>query len=433
MTRLPSFAVSSWSRARSGVRWRRLCRPCAIAALLLPALAWQSPAQYVPRPAPPGRWLPRDVRPIPGLSPAQRAEAIATLTRIEAILRQVPELANPAGYEILPIISGGARQDGPGPDRKPLPGSVVEYSLGLMHFAPSRAVAGEGSVCIGVTVNHIQQGRMRDAEGRLIYIEPARGTPSTNPNISDSRVPASATMVYGELWNVPRERSIVDVLFVTAGELPWKPVSREAFYAASLLEHEGAGGEKLAEYRQGLTKTPYQVWMEGAAQRRKDHEQAMAQITGVVPAAQIEEARRVFNATELEVTARLKEDETVHREQNREALARSFDMRDNMQAELARMTPDERRMPAYINNANNVGPMATGWRLTADEAPPSWRVLTPNYDFWRARRSPVEVRSINVHISMTLTCLNGRIQRALWHVYHNLDWAAINQLLEQPR
>lgn len=420
------------SRARPGERRQRPRRSWAIAALLLLTMASQSAAQAARRPAP-GRWLPRAVRPIPGISAAQRAEAMETLAKIERILRQVPDLANPDGFEILPIISGGSTQVGPGFDGTTLPGSVVEYRLGLMHFAPSRVVAGEGSICIGVTVNPIQEGRLRDAEGRVVYIEPDRGTPSTNPNISDSRVPASAAMVYGELWNVPYERSIVDVLFVTAGELPWKPVSREAFYAAVLLEREGAGGEKMAELREGLTKTPYQVWMEGAAQRRKDHEQAMAQIRGMVPAARIEETRRIFETTEREVTDRLKQNEAGDRAQNRDARAQSFAMRDRMQAELARMTPEERRMPAYISKTSNLGPIATGWPLTADGAPPAWRVLTPNYDFWRARRSPVEVRSINVHLSITKTCLSARIQRALWQVYHTLDWAAINRLLDQPR
>jgi hypothetical protein len=104
-----------------------------------------------------------------------------------------------------------------------------------------------------------------------------------------------------------------------------------------------------------------------------------------------------------------------------------------MNAELLRMSPEERRMPTYINGALDSGPVATGWRLTADETPPAWRVLTPDYDFYRARRSPVEVRSIQVHISMTQTCLAPAIQHALWQAYHTLDWDALNQALERPR
>lgn len=378
-----------------------------------------------------GRWLPREVRPFSNINAEQEAAAIGTLDRIERILKQVPELANPDGYEILPIISGGGRQRGP--DGRELPGTVVEYRLSLVHFHPTRAIAGEGGICISVIVNGPQSGRILDAEGREIYIEGDRGKPSTNPNISDSRVPQKATQVYGDLWNVPGERSIADVLFVTAGELPWKPVSREEFYRASLFELEGANGEKLAEYREGLKKTPYQQWMEGAAQRKADREAAMAQLKGILPDSAIEEMRQTQETTEREVTENLKKDEAMHREQNTEALASSFARRDSMEAELARMTPEERRLPTYINNALDSGPMATGWRLTADSAPPAWRVLTPNYDFYRARRSPVEVRSIDVHLSMAFTCLAPEIQHMLWQAYHTLDWAAFNHLLETPR
>lgn len=377
-------------------------------------------------------WLPREVHAIRGVSPAQRVEAMATLDKIVRLLKQVPELANPDGYEILPIIDGGNRQEGPGSEATPLPGSVVEYGIGLRHHRPTRAIAPEGSVCIGVTVNQRQHARMRDAQGRGIYIEGERGKPSTNPNISDSRVP-HATQVYGELWNVPRERSSVEVLFVTAGELPWKPVSRETFYQATLLEQEGKNGEKMAEFRAGLKTTPYEEWIKGAAQRKKDREASFAQLAGIVPAAEIEKLRQTQENTEREVTERLKKDEEQHRDQNATALTKSFGMRDGMQAELAQMTPDERRMPTYINNALTEGPNATGWRLTTDEAPPAWRVLTPNDDFYRARRSPVEVRSISVSIGMSRTCLAPKIQAALWKAFHTLDWGAFNNLLEQPR
>lgn len=71
--------------------------------------------------------------------------------------------------------------------------------------------------------------------------------------------------------------------------------------------------------------------------------------------------------------------------------------------------------------------------LTADGAPPSWRVHAPNDDFWRARRSPVEVRTIEVRLTMTGTCLSPTIKPALWKAYHELDWDAINNLLEAPR
>jgi hypothetical protein len=173
--------------------------------------------------------------------------------------------------------------------------------------------------------------------------------------------------------------------------------------------------------------------MDGAAQRKKERETTIAQLKDVLPEAEIKKMRQVQESTEREVAERLKKDEAMHREQNTAAHAKSFEMRDRMLAELERMTPEERRMPAYINGALDQGPIATGWRLTADEAPPAWRVLTPNFDFYRARRSPVEVRSITVSMSTSLTCGAPEIRQAVWRAYHTLDWAAINNLLEQPR
>ena len=397
---------------------------CLVAlALSAPVVAVQSQSRG---------WLPRDVHAISGVTAAQRAEAMATIDRIERILKQVPELATANGYEIQPIIAGGARQIGPGFDATPLAGSVIEYNIGLMFYRPTKAVAGEGSTCLAVTVNRRLEGRLNDAQGRAIVIEGDRGKPSTDPSISDFRLP-HATQVLGELWNVPRERSFVDVLFVTAGDLPWKPVSREEFYQANLFEQEGAKGEKVAEVRDALKKTPYQEWMEGATQRKKEREETIAQLTGVLPAAEIAQTRKRLEDSEREMTERLKKDEPQHRERNAEAMTKVSLMGDAMRAELAAMSVAERRMPAYINNALTEGPNATGWRLTTDESPPAWRVLTPNYDFYRARRSPVEVRSVSVNIGISRTCLASNIQQALWQAYHKLDWAAFNNLLVQPR
>jgi hypothetical protein len=153
----------------------------------------------------------------------------------------------------------------------------------------------------------------------------------------------------------------------------------------------------------------------------------------VLPAAELEKMRQSMEASEREVTEQLRSTDAVDREQNRVSLAQSLALRDGLRAELARMTPEERRMPTYLNRSNDQGPLILGEHLTADEAPPSLRVLTHNYDFWRARRSPAEARTISVQMAMSLLCLAPQIQNALWQAYHKLDWAAINDVLEQPR
>jgi hypothetical protein len=64
-----------------------------------------------------------------------------------------------------------------------------------------------------------------------------------------------------------------------------------------------------------------------------------------------------------------------------------------------------------------------------------WRVLTPNYDFWRARKSPVKVHSISVYIGGGTGLGRDRemVHNALWQTYKKLDWAALNKLLDVTR
>jgi hypothetical protein len=58
------------------------------------------------------------------------------------------------------------------------------------------------------------------------------------------------------------------------------------------------------------------------------------------------------------------------------------------------------------------------------------RVFTPNYDFWRARKSPVEVRTIAVHFSASDA--PPPVLNAIWQTYKKFDWKALNALLDQP-
>ena len=97
------------------------------------------------------------------------------------------------------------------------------------------------------------------------------------------------------------------------------------------------------------------------------------------------------------------------------------------------MSAAERRMPALIDNRGKAAG-ATGRALADPNDPTALRVLTPNYDFWRARKSPDEVRAINVRLQASgAHCANPAVKRALWQVYQNLDWAALNRMLAIPR
>jgi hypothetical protein len=368
-------------------------------------------------------WLPREVNIVGDITAAQRATAIANLEQIERILLQVPELASPEGFEILPSYYGGARRLGPGQTEQP--GNVIEYILRLYFFAPARAVSGDGCNCISIRINHasdLGSSPLFDEQGRAVYIEMARGEP----------LPL-ATQVYDRLLRT-RERSFVYVLLTSGGVLPWKSVTRAQYYNAAILDVEGRDGEKLAEIRKAFAKTPYQEWTEGAAQRRQIREQSLRTLAATQPAADVATMRKTLEDTEREVTERLKASEAEHRQSNEKALALSSSVTATMRAELDAMTVAERNMPALVNGTLSEGPNATGWRMASqDDSPAVWRVLTPDYDFWRARRSPVEVRSILVHIGAGGTGLVPAVHNALLNTFDKMNWTALNKVLDVPR
>jgi hypothetical protein len=311
--------------------------------------------------------------------------------------------------------------------------AVVEQVLRLVFHVPSKRVSGEGCGCLEIRVNESRSGNVFDGRPD-IYAEPVRAVDPKRPGIL-WEVPA-ATAVYGELWEPSNdiregrpERSMVDVVFLPAGAEPGRPVSREAFYAAALRVMEGPE----AAMRAHLGKTRYQEWMEGAADRRQNREQTLAIQARTQTPAEVEAIRRRLEGIEQEVTEQLRAGEAAELEQNRGALAASDARLGRLAADLAAMTPAERQMPAYINDAVLEGPNATGYRLVASPEPPARRVVTINHDFWRARRSPVEVRSIRVHLGIAGTGLRPPVRHALLQTFKHLDWAAVRLLLEEPR
>src|SRR5262245_55103350 len=53
-----------------------------------------------------GGWFPPTIDMGPNLKGANRAAALARLERIERLLKQIPELAHPDGFEIKPYFTG---------------------------------------------------------------------------------------------------------------------------------------------------------------------------------------------------------------------------------------------------------------------------------------------------------------------------------------
>jgi len=362
-------------------------------------------------------WLPPRTQWADDMTPAQRAAAMTVLREIERIVQRIPGLANPDGFEIEPAFAGGYRLLGP--DDTQLPNAILRYNYGLAFYAPTKAIAGEGAACLGLVVNDNPPRAAHVGErGLQIYIEGDRGKPVPH-----------ATAVLGELLDVPGEPSGVDVFFISAGQLPWRQITREELF--NTLLHEQQPG--ATELQDALQKTPYQEWIEQAGERTKSREDALKEAAKTSPAAEVEKMRQTLESVERETTELLRKNEAADRERFTEARASLTGISDSLRVSLGRMTPAERAMPAYVNNALREGPRAMGYVLTADTMPPAWRLLTPNWAFWRARRSPVEVHSIRVSISIGLTCKKPEIQRALLQAFRNLDWAAINRLLDAPR
>ena len=380
----------------------------------LPALvvAQRPPAS----PVRPG-WLPAEQQFPPDVTAADRNTMMGVLRRVEQILLQVPALAAPDGFEIVPQFAGGYRLLGPGDVQ--LPNGLIRYNVGLMMFAPSRAIAGEGRVCVSVIVNDNPPPEAhRGAGGFQIIVDGERGQP----------VPY-ATETYGGLPEAADERGGLGVRFVAAGPLPLRQVTREELINTLLFEVEG----RTSEVQTAFAKTPYQEWMDGAADRKREREETLTQLRGVLPAAEIEKTRQQLEASERDTTERLRKADADAGSRAEGARTSMGGLGDSLRATLKQMTPADRARPVYVNNALTEGPMALGYRLTNDAAPPSLRMLTPNWDFYRAGGNRLEVRSVGVTIASGGTCLNPKVRPALRQAAQKLDWGALNALLVRSR
>lgn len=136
--------------------------------------------------------------------------------------------------------------------------------MGFWYPERSKDAGQKSAAIIEVRVNgtfNVGGDPKIDELGREMYFERERTdtVPFTTP-------------VYERLS--PTERSITHVWLTAGGELPWRQASREE-YQALIFDFEGKNGEKLAKYRNAMAKTPYEQWLEGAPQRKKELEEAL--------------------------------------------------------------------------------------------------------------------------------------------------------------
>ena len=396
-----------------------MSRCATLGILLLGASFTPAQAQKLPDPARPAWEVLDPPKYYAGTTPSEQAAITSTLGEIERILWRIPEIAQPKGFRVRKNAQGG----GPPwhPDRR-LPGfedpkSVLEYSIRLLFTMPG---ASEGMHCIEAFVNRVYIGAdpatMIDETGRQLMVEPGIGEP----------IIPGATILHGGLrWDTPdADRRSSWVTFTPRGAFPWKPVTREQFLRFWIYHAEGPDyGVNEQAARKGLEKTSYDRWLEEAPARKKERDEAIAIAAQVQGRAAADELRKTLEQTEREVTEQLRAQDAEERKRNQDVLG-APSQGDQYRARIAAMTPVERASPAYAPYGST--------ELLAPTDELARRVLMPDPEFWRVRRSRAEVHSITVAFHAHLTCGAPAVRDALWKAYRALDWAAIKRIVERP-
>ena len=365
-------------------------------------------------------WLPRTVDMGPYLTGENRVAALARLESIERLLKQVPELAHPDGFEIRPFFAGnGTSRVGLGQSEHG--DYVIPYLYRVTFFYPSMKANkyATGAIIFGVNADENQQGWL-DPQGRGVMLEKARW-PLTPFSVVTYGVSASGSLR-------PNEDFTIDTWFTHGAEFPWRALSREDYYNAVLANAEGNHGELRAQYQKANEKTPYGHWLEEAPKRKKEREEVLKAVAQFQSAAEVAKLRQTLEDAEREAGEQFKKNES----EDRATASTAFKSMDDIRAELNRMTPAERKLPAILD----ADIARTEWRATGASMRDRdtvmitvHRVLTPNYDFWRARNSRVEVRTINVHLEGSPA---PPVLNAIYQMYKKFDWRALAALIDQP-
>jgi hypothetical protein len=334
---------------------------------------------------------------------------MTVMEEIERILWQIPELAHPQGFEVLKQVYGGTRQQR---ER----GGLMQYSLRLWFFVPSRAVQPEGPVCMAVHVNSSlpsgSNGEI-DENGRPFNIEADIG----------ELIPGATIAHEGLRWDTPTaDRRGGSFTFTSRGIFPWIPVTREEYLRHLIYATEGKNGEDEKAFRKALEQTEYQRWIAGAAERKKIRDGAVDAMARNQGQAAAEAFRKEQEEIERQVAEQLKAQEDEERQHNKEVLANRTG--DQLRAQIAAMTPAERAAPAIVGPDGPLGAL---------NDPSGHRVLTPDPEYWRVRRFPAEVHAITIVFRPTLACGDPAVRAALEKASKRGEWAAaFKRMVDRP-
>ena len=391
-----------------------------------PAPAQRNPsASTVPRPG----WLPRYTRLDPSLTAAEKATIVSRLDEIERLVLQVPELAGPEGFEVLPRVDATAFEIWPVIQGHPK-GNYVTQSYQLMAFRPSKAIAGEGLTCLQIIVNPLPpqvymdfaMNDFGDGKGDRIYTENRFGIKKPG-----------ALLAYGHILPGPGEPpspprsgfsatniSLYTVFFGVDGVSPWREVSRQEFLEAMIWDGETKDLKEIERIRQSRTRTRYEQWMEDAPKRKRERDEALAAAEKADPAAAAA-ARKEALDIERQITEQLRAAEAEERAENQKLLAADTPG-DRWRAKLAAMTPEERALPAWTLGSGND-------EFFEPNAPEAVRIVRANPAFYGPRSSRIAPRGVVVRFTANLTCHAPAVQRAFHAVYEKLDYGALQRLI----
>ena len=338
------------------------------------------------------------------ITPAELGTAIHVLTVIEDAFFKIPELAHPDGFEVAPSMGGF------GPNE-----SLLHYGYDVMFFVPTQKIAGEGSACIRVLVNNGPGPGVNGMEGYRddrgsFFFEDPRGDP----------IPGAT-----HVWNhiSPTERSSLAVMFATGNRSPLEPVSGERFQRAKVAFFE--------RFRSSVQReTPYDRWMAEAPRRKADREGMRT----TLPSAEAATVIKNLEDAEREGTARLKAADPADRAENARLLGIYTGMVERAQARLATLTAAERAAEAWVERRAEPPPGAYTsagdlMPLVSSSTPLAARVLVPRPEVYQGHRLRVAPRVIQVLLSASLTCQYPAIQRAIYQAQSQLDWAAVERLV----
>ena len=407
----------------------------ALALALAISQASPSAAQQDPGAAPARRpgWLPRYTKLDSRLTTAEKTTILKRLDEIERLVLQVPELARPEGFEVLPRLDAAGFEIWPGIQGHPK-GNYVVQSYQLMAFRPSKAIAGEGLTCLEIIVNPLPpqvymdfaMNDFGDGKGDRVYIENRFGVKKPGALLAYGHIlpgpggPPSPVLSGFS----PTNYSSYAVFFSADGISPWLEVTRQEFLEAMIWDGETTDLKEVERIRQLRTKTRYERWVEEAPKRKQERDEALAAVEKANP-AQAAAARKEAEEIERQITEQLKAAEAEDRAENQRALAHGMPA-DHLRAKLAALTPEERAMPAWTGGGGSD-------EFFEPNAPEAVRIVRANRAFYRSRSPRIVPRGVIVRFTANLTCHAPAVQRAFYAAYEKLDYAALQRLLVEPR